>query len=264
VDDDLKWYYLQNGRSLGPFSKDQLIHLAFSGAIPTETLVWTSSQDQEWKSLSEAFNLNDELPPPLPNKQIHSTLGSTITTSQSNLDSNAPHPWRRYFARQLDNIANGTVMWMAIGMTLASVAPTEANRFFSFISDPKNKFVDIFLTCLIVPFANAAFIGFTGGSVGKWFFGIKVVDQAERQIGYSLALKREFLVWMYGLGFGIPLVSFFTALHQKSQLEKNRISSWDKDLNLRVVYRENGALQHLLSIVGVVLIITIHAVLTTL
>ena len=155
-------------------------------------------------------------------------------------------------------------MWMAIGMTLMAVAPTEANRFFSFIGDPKNKFIDIFLTCLIVPFANAAFIGFTGSSIGKWFFGVKIIDQTGKQIGYSLALKREFLVWIHGLGLGIPLISFFTALHQKSQLEKNKITSWDKDLNLRVVYRTSGALQYLLSIVGVALIVLIYAALTKL
>ena len=93
--DELKWYYLQNGKSLGPFSKDQLIQLAFSGAIPKETLIWTSSQNQEWKPLSEVFNLSEELPPPLPNAQLSAT---PQITSNQNTDVAIPHPWRRYFA----------------------------------------------------------------------------------------------------------------------------------------------------------------------
>jgi len=264
-DDEVIWYCLQNEKSLGPFSKNQLIQLAFSSAIPKDTLIWTSSQNQQWRPLEGVFNLKEELPPPLPSTQSQSLqpIGAT-PVGTANLEADLPHPWRRYFARLLDNIVNGSVIWIAIGLMLAAVAPSKAKRFFNFIGDRKNEFANIFLTCLIAPFANAAFIGFTGSSLGKWFFGVKVIDHSGRAIGYTLALKREFLVWLYGIGLGIPLVSFCTALHQKSQLEKDKTTSWDRDLNLQVVYRKSGVLQYFLSLVGFALSIFIYMALTKL
>ncbi len=263
MNDDLKWYYLENGKSLGPFTKDQLIQLAFTGMLAKETLIWSPSQNQEWRPLNEALNLKDELPPPLPNTQVAPALQPSDAATVIKVEGEqAPHPWRRYLARMLDCMANGSVMWVAIGMLLAVFMPVQANQFFQFIGDPKNKFADIFLTCLIVPFANAAFIGFTGSSIGKWFFGVRVLNASDRVIGYKLALKREFLVWQYGLGCGVPLLNIIAALHQRDKLDKNKITSWDKDLNLKIVYRKSGAVQYLLSIVGFLLYFVIYAALT--
>jgi len=251
VIDDTKWYYLRDGKSLGPFTKDQLTQMVFENAISKETLIWNASQNEQWKQLAEVFDLKVELPPPLP-------ISSEVQKSsdKKKIDTQlTPHPWRRYFARMLDCTVNGVVAGAALGLIGYAVMPIEANQFFTYIADPKHKFADIFFTYLIVPFPNAAFIGFTGSSIGKWCFGVKVVDQADRAIGYPKALKRELLVWLYGLGLGIPILSFIAMLLQKSQLEKNKVTQWDEDLDLKIIYRDNGWQQNLLSFLGIVLFI---------
>ena len=52
-------------------------------------------------------------------------------------------------------------------------------------------------------FINAAFIGLTGYSVGKWVFGIRILNEQNRPVGYFSALSREMKVWSGGMAFGI-------------------------------------------------------------
>ena len=258
-DDELIWFYLLDGKSLGPCSKSQLIKLAFDNSITKETLIWSSIQKEKWIPLKDVFNLKEELPPPLPKSNTYSksvnTKISKLFDEASNYETELQHPWRRFFARALDNIINGSIMWLSIGIILVTIAPINAKTFITFIIDPENKFLNILPTLFLLQFFNSIFIGFTGSSLGKWFFGVRVLDQFGRCIGYRLALKREFLVWLYGLGIGIPLVMIFTLLRQKSNLEKNKILSWDKSLNLQIKYRKTGTLQNILSILGFILII---------
>lgn len=261
--DETKWFYLKDGKSVGPFTKDQLVQMALAETILKETLIWNPIQNEQWKQVQEVFDLRQTFPPPLPTYSITQVVDKEPSFPQTVNSIDKPHPWRRYFARMLDNTANGSVMWVAIGTIFVSILPNEAKRFFEFAVDPKYQLVNSFLTFLLVPFVNAAFIGFTGSSLGKWFFGVKIVDSSNRAIGYSLALKREFLVWLYGLGLGIPIVSFLTSLKQKSQLEKDGITQWDKDLDLKVIYRADRWSQHLLSLLGFSLIFVIYGLVTS-
>jgi len=43
-----KWYYVKNRQRFGPFSKQQLIQKARSGAFTEEDLVWTKSLGEHW------------------------------------------------------------------------------------------------------------------------------------------------------------------------------------------------------------------------
>lgn len=265
MSEELKWYYSVGGKSVGPFAKDQLLALVFSDAISKTTPIWTPEGNQEWKPLEQVFSLKEELPPPLP------SVSPAPSQSASNAEKptlmevhDTPHPWRRYLARILDTTINGSIIFIALAALFFAVDPNSATRFFNYIGDSKNQFIDLFLTCLLAPFINAAFIGFTGGSIGKWLFGVKVVNQQGNAIGYRTALYREFLVWLYGMGLGIPLINIGAFLHQHSQLNKNKITSWDRDLNLKIIYRPHGALQSFLSVLGVFLILVIRAILTKL
>lgn len=246
------WYYLLEGKSLGPVSQGELIQLVLSKTVPPEILIWTPNNQQEWKPLKEIFDLSEELPPPLPaGIGGCSNSSSEVKEISTTGVSTQPHPWRRYFARTLDSTVNGTAMLFALIVVLGAVAPSKLEAFSNLISNP---FIEMALTFLIVPFANAAFIGYTKSSLGKLFFGITVCDRDGRAVGYRLALRREFLVWLYGLGCGIPLISLVAASHQHSALIKNRITSWDRDLKLVVNCRPNNALQNVLSSLGVLVI----------
>ena len=255
MSEELKWYYSVGGKSIGPFSRDQLLALVFSNAISKETPIWTPGGTQEWKPLEQVFSLKDELPPPLPSAPIaQSQPSSNIDVAKISDAHDRPRPWKRFLARTLDTTTNGRIIYFVLGALFFAVDPHNATRFFNYIEDYKgNGAAKLILIFLLAPFINAAFIGFTGSSIGKWLFGVKVVNQAGIPIGYRMALYREFLVWFYGLGLGIPLIIIGASLYQRYQLDKNKITSWDRKLNLKIVYRPNGGLQVFLSILGVLL-----------
>lgn len=176
----------------------------------------------------------------------------------------SPHPWRRYFARILDILVNGLMVYFIVLMPLYFLDSGEiAENIESFLSVKIwGRFADVILTIFLSMFVTAAFIGFWGSSLGKWFFGIKILDQRNRPIGYFAALKREIMVWCKGLGFGIPIISFITLAWSADKLAKQGITSWDKDMNIKVVQRSRGIKQTILSIIGVLLIVMMRGMLS--
>ncbi|MDD3183175.1 MAG: RDD family protein [Alphaproteobacteria bacterium] len=246
-----KWHYMKDGQSMGPVPEDQLIDLLNDGVLTKDTMVWFSGSDG-WTALSEALNLEDDVPPPLPiGKQKNAFSKNTIFKFK--WSSGTFHPWRRYFARMLDTTVNGMMVFFCISIPLWSMAPKFANSFFNSFDGPEGRVLDVILTTFFAMFLSAALIGYTGSSLGKWFFGLKVVDGAGNALGYKQALKRELAVWVKGFGFGIPLVSFFTVLSAYQRLKADNVTLWDKELGTQVLYRDGKPLQWVLNVLGFII-----------
>jgi uncharacterized RDD family membrane protein YckC len=170
-----------------------------------------------------------------------------------------PHPWRRYWARMLDLAVMGSVMGLMLGVVGAVVAPEETNRFSAFLtSGPVGKVADLMLTLLLVIPGNALLLGLTGGTPGKWLFGIKIVRPDGRPIGVMAALWREIRVWFQGLAMGIPLVTLFTLFAGFSWLNDDGHAPWDKPRRRVALHRPTGAWQILLMLIGLVVLITLR------
>lgn len=105
-------------------------------------------------------------------------------------------------------------------------------------------------------FVNALLIGETGGSLGRFLLGIRLVDQNNKRIGFRRALRREFMVWYKGLGFGIPIICFFPLYRSFKTLRQNGVTLWDKDLDLRVEYKRHSKTQNILRVIGIILSIS--------
>lgn len=90
-------------------------------------------------------------------------------------------------------------------------------------------------------FINAIFIGFTGLTLGKWLFGIKILNDEKRPLGVLRALKREFMVWFSGLGCGLPGISILTVLFSYRRLKAKGITSWDEAIKSTVIQRTEQA-----------------------
>lgn len=290
--DEKNWYYFMGGKSCGPCTKSQLVGLVISQKIERTTPVWTPSDELDWAPLESVISLKDELPPPLPNggkipdvvsttlalptfsdrdekvgPNIHSSRVvdpkiSKLVVEHSEQSKDFPHPWRRYLARILDTSVHGTIVFFVFTTCLYFVVPRAGAQFANFIGNQKSAALEFFLVVLLAPALNALFIGYTGGSLGKWIFGVKVVRSDGRSPGYLLALKRELLVWVYGMGLGVPLINLVTFAHQYSRLKKDNEMSWDRTLNLKVVYRRDGALNVLLIVVGLLLLVMLRAMAT--
>jgi uncharacterized RDD family membrane protein YckC len=89
-----------------------------------------------------------------------------------------------------------------------------------------------------------------GTTPGKSLLGIKIRALSGKKISYTTAMKRGFLVWLNGMGIGIPFIAFFTMIIAYNKLKRNGITSWDERCGINVIHDQ-------LSIFRVILFITI-------
>jgi uncharacterized RDD family membrane protein YckC len=168
-----------------------------------------------------------------------------------------PHPWRRCFARIVDTSLNGSFLAFLL---LAQFDPADRDLFFTALGD-FNPVADAILTFLIAIPGNAVMIGLTGGSVGKWLFGVRILDPAGQTIGIGRALRREVYVWVRGLGLGIPIIALITVIVAFRHLTSTGVTSWDREMGIVVVHRPRGRFQVFLTGIGIVGIIALSVVL---
>jgi uncharacterized RDD family membrane protein YckC len=202
-----------------------LAALVRSGGLDAQTPV-RDSAETDWVAAGQ------RLPDLFAEPPKARTLGWTDTK---------PHIWRRYGARLLDNMVVGLATWWIIGLVFYSVAPAEADAFFVVFSMPGGQYLDAFLTLLCAIPGNAALIGLTGLSIGKWIFGVRVLRDG-RPIGFSAALVRELDIWVRGLACGVPLLTLATLFMSAQKLQSDRITPWDKRQGNTVVHRGEGTL----------------------
>ncbi len=151
-------------------------------------------------------------------------------------ESLSPKPWIRYWARYLDIIMFSFVF----GIILNEVNPSIL------------KETDIVLTIMILfvwIFVEAILLSSWGKTPGKWLLKIDIKSDNEENITFSNALNRSFAVWFKGLGFGIPIVAFFTQISAYNSLKNNGITSWDKDNHFTISHGKIGAGRIILSII---------------
>lgn len=261
--DTTEWYYLAGEQTVGPFSEEQLASLQRAGAITNSTLIWHKGTDQ-WKPICEALPQNEELPPPLPQdpgvraKQAISTAPpptespKATTAKTAKWSDTSPHPWRRGFARLLDTIINGNIVLVVLLFLFYAAAPEPASNLIKVFNNPGNELWGSILTWFLAIPLNTIFIGLTGLSLGKWLFGVRILNSEGGVIGMSKAFYREFSVWAAGVALGIPLLNLFAADHAMKDLKANGVTSWDKSANIQVVHREAGPVQFILGLVGVI------------
>lgn len=198
------------------------------------------------------------LPPPLPN-QPNAYSPALRKPPTFSWDSSPPHPWRRYLARMLDVSVNGILIFLCLGMVLGVLSPQFAANFFSIFEKPEGRLLESMLTTFVATFLTAAFIGFTGSSIGKFFFGLRVMDKDNRPLGYKTAFKREMMVWVRGLGLGVPIIMLFTAYSAYKKLLKDGNTTWDQELGCQVVYRSNSIKQIALGCIGFIIFLGVAA-----
>lgn len=268
---DNEWYYLSEGQSAGPVAREQLAALYHRKEIGDQTLVWRQGLER-WMPTVEAFPNIARTPPPLPSDvvgdlqrmaaQPELTRTDTVRAPSRPIESHrnavwtdvGPHPWRRYFARMFDTVTNGALSIFGVALLTAWQSPP-AYRDFSSALD--NRVVASIVTCLAAIPLNALLIGFTGGTLGKWLFGVRVLSQDRSTIGFGPALAREGAVWLRGMGLGIPIVVLVTCIVAFNHLRRAGTTSWDQKDLFMVVHRPMGVWQVVASIIGIIAFLSI-------
>jgi uncharacterized RDD family membrane protein YckC len=258
----LQWHYMQGSQSVGPFSEEQICAMVRSGTLDSSALIWAQGSET-WKSAKDVFDINDDVPPPLPKQSNESPLIQDVQL-ESKWASAPPHPWRRYFARMIDILVNGYFILFSFSTILWALTPRFAQEFSSVFEKPEGGLIDAILTTFMSTFLTAAFIGFTGTSIGKWFFGIRVLDKNNKPLGYKKAFKREMMVWARGLALGIPNIALFTNYSAYEKLLKDGNTTWDEELGCQVLYRRNSMRQMLLRCLGVIFFLCFLSVMRSL
>jgi len=147
------------------------------------------------------------------------------------------HPWRRFFARTLDILTLGLLLFFIFVILIATLFP---NNFTVYQNLLENEiFAGVFIYILWLP-VEAAFLSASGTTPSKWLFGISVLDANGEKLSYSDALKRTAHVWFAGEGLGIPLITLFTRIFAYRRLTKTGTTSWDESVNSVVHHKEWG------------------------
>ncbi|WP_419904817.1 RDD family protein [Kiloniella sp.] len=265
------WYYWSNNTEFGPVSKLQLFTLFKEKQIAGYNFVRPEGSD-EWTSYKElGIHQDDFSQQDFDNYSAFTPTGNTVPpiystpTSADNtikpydypleVDHDwkdaSPHPWRRSFARFLDiSIYLKFIYLPGINFLTSGMASAQVNQF-----SPLELMVILLITYVIyIPFAillNASLIGLAGNTIGRWCFGIKTLEKDLSSIQFKSALKREFFVWKNGLAFGIPIINLITQVYGYLDLTMRKRTSWDKNLEMITVQREDNTKQFILCIIGI-------------
>lgn len=168
------------------------------------------------------------------------------------------HPWRRFFARTVDLLSLGLLVLLLFSFLIGYLFPQNIGGYVRALENPITAGIILYLLWLPV---EAAFLTTTGTTPAKWIFGISVLSADGYKLSYSDALKRVFLVWVQGEGFGIPLVTLFTRLFAYKRLTKTGTTLWDASVNSVVTHKKWGAIRSVASILAVLLALIILGIL---
>jgi DNA-binding transcriptional MerR regulator/uncharacterized RDD family membrane protein YckC len=107
-------------------------------------------------------------------------------------------PWRRFFARMLDFMLYAALLsvllTLVFNVNLVINESTELNLFFDF--------APIVVMLVVEP----ALLHFFGTTLGKWIFGLQVLDSNEERLSYQDAFERT--KWVLFWGMGVNLIIF--------------------------------------------------------
>lgn len=136
-----------------------------------------------------------------------------------------PHPWVRFFAKIFDVYLGITF----IGFVLALAAPTIAYKL------GRTAYIGGIVGYIMWLFIESLLISKKGTTPGKWILNTKIVDINGNLLSYKTALKRCFLVFVKGLGFGIPIINMIVASYWYAQIKDTHLTSWDIECQSRVI-----------------------------
>ena len=93
-------------------------------------------------------------------------------------------------------------------------------------------------------------------SLGKKLFGITITDENNDNLKFTVAVKRNFLLWFRGMALSIPLLSLATLAIAHGNYTNNGITSWDKDTEVLVQFNEISTIR---ATLGILLFIVVMA-----
>ena len=138
------------------------------------------------------------------------------------------YPWRRYWARIFDITFIMPIYIFIIALFSPGLNYT-ITRMDGFIGS-------ILLLLFYLIFFEPMMLSSFGTTPGKALLGIKIRALSGKKISYATAMRRGSLLWLNGMGIGIPLIAFFTMVIAYNKLKSNGITSRDKKCGINVTH----------------------------
>lgn len=104
-------------------------------------------------------------------------------------------PWRRLFARMLDELVYG-MLWSGF-LFMFQISATNTGIVCTLV----NTIAVLLITIVLEPLQLSLF----GTTLGKWILGLRVLDYYDGKLSFSYAFDRTKEVLWYGRGFSIPV-----------------------------------------------------------
>ncbi|HEU5442464.1 MAG TPA: RDD family protein [Steroidobacteraceae bacterium] len=242
----MSWYVRRGEREIGPLGEDALRALVGTGQIAGDTQLWREGLSG-W---TEAIELPGVLGPrgaapfasgprqprvaaPDEPRSMTSAPAGTALQAQISLPAVATPaeqatPWRRYWARSLD-ITIGTFL---VAVLVGALRPGSSAQLGA------AKHAGWIIVLILLPFVLAmdALIHWSlGNTPGKAIAGIKVLtEEGRRPLSAAAYLGRNFGMYVFGLGLGLPLVSLITLIVSYRRATAGETSRWDRFSGSRV------------------------------
>jgi hypothetical protein len=220
----MSWYVRRADHELGPLGEDALRALVGTGRITPETELWREGLPG-W---TPALSLPGVLGP-------RSAAARAATASPALVVAREPAtPWRRYWARALDI----TLSVFLAAVLVSAVRPGLSARLSAMTGQRWT------VVLMLLPFAlllDALMYRALGNTPGKAIAGIKALEtQGRRRLSAAAYLGRNFAVYVFGLGLGLPLMSLVTLLWSYRRAADAAGVIWDRFCGSRVYVLSGG------------------------
>ena len=154
--------------------------------------------------------------------------GSSTSRTRISSTLSEPRPWLRFWAKVVDM----SIVSFIVGFLLAYFNILHMDKI-------KSDFVITIVSAFFWIPAEAFCLTRWGTTPGRKLMKIKITHQSGK-IDFANAVTRSFQVLFRGFGLAIPFISFICQIIAYLDLNKNKITSWDKELGFSVTHERLG------------------------
>ncbi|MDP4083316.1 MAG: RDD family protein [Bacillota bacterium] len=210
------WFYIKKGQQQGPIGVFELQKLFEQGILSGETYLW--SKDMKcWQMAKILEPFCCYCTEPTVNHEAHLSTLQEYTFPKG-------RPLVRFIARMFD-LSIFTLFFVTFISIFSPELITHSSKILLFI-----------LNLVIWVFMEPIILTIFGNTPGKALLNTKIRTVNGEFIDFFTAFKRSIFIIAAGMGFGIPILNFFTFLFSYFDLKGNGISTWDHKNGTIVLY----------------------------
>lgn len=154
-------------------------------------------------------------------------------------------PGARWLARTVDITIFGFGFVIVFGFFSLMILPDNIFNIYN-IGNTLN-----FYFLLVYIFIESTMLAIWGTTPGKFLVNIQLLPLNQRKLTFGLALKRSFLVWIYGMGLGTGQI--ITYLYWLINLDRKGITRWDRKSKILAIQKKQNPKKKAIAITIVVL-----------